>query len=56
MNDKERIAALFGEIVGDWRVQVDCPLSRITTFKIGGPAAYVVTPSNVEELKKIIEG
>ena len=55
MDNKERIAALFGEIVGDWRVQVDCPLSRLTTFKIGGPAAYVVTPSNVEELKKIIE-
>ena len=55
MDQKERIAAQFGEIVGDWRVQVDCPLSRMTTFKIGGPAAYVVTPSNVEELKKIIE-
>ena len=55
MDQKERIAAQFGEIVGDWRVQVDCPLSRLTTFKIGGPAAYVVTPSNVEELKKIIE-
>ncbi|MBQ7016662.1 MAG: UDP-N-acetylmuramate dehydrogenase [Firmicutes bacterium] len=55
MDQKERIAAQFGEIVGDWRVQIDCPLSRMTTFKIGGPAAYVVTPSNVEELKKIIE-
>lgn len=55
MNSKERIAALFSEIVGDWRVQVDHPLSRITTFKIGGPAAYVVTPSNIEELRKIIE-
>ena len=55
MNGKESIAALFSDIVGDWRVQTDYPLSRLTTFKIGGPAAYVVTPSNIEELKKVLE-
>lgn len=55
MNGKESIAALLRDVVGEWRVQMDYPLSRLTTFRIGGPAAYVVTPSNLEELKKVTE-
>lgn len=54
MHGQESIAALFRDIVGDWRVQMDFPLSRLTTFRIGGPAAYVVTPSSIDELKKVL--
>jgi UDP-N-acetylmuramate dehydrogenase len=32
------------------KVRTDVPLGRLTTFKIGGPAAVVVTPANVEAL------
>lgn len=31
-------------------VKTDVPLSTLTTFRIGGPAAYVVRPSNETEL------
>ncbi len=54
MNGEERIASLFSRIVGDWRVQVNFPLANLTTFRIGGPAAYVVTPSHIDELKEIM--
>ncbi|HEX3077285.1 MAG TPA: UDP-N-acetylmuramate dehydrogenase [Lachnospiraceae bacterium] len=31
------------------------PLSEHTTFKIGGPADYFVTPENIEQLKAVIK-
>ncbi|WP_330588118.1 UDP-N-acetylmuramate dehydrogenase [Anaerosporobacter faecicola] len=31
------------------------PLAKHTTFKIGGPAAYLVTPTNKEQVKQVIE-
>ena len=37
------------------RVQQNFPLSKLTTFKLGGPARYVVTVSSVENLQKVIE-
>lgn len=55
MNGQENIADVFSEIVGAWKVQVNYPIRRLTTFRIGGPAAYVVTPSNIDELKKVIQ-
>lgn len=39
----------LAEIVG-LKVRTDVPLGRLTTFKIGGPAAVVVTPESVEAL------
>lgn len=39
----------LAEIAG-LKVRTDVPLGRLTTFKIGGPAAVVVTPENVEAL------
>lgn len=33
------------------KVRTDVPLARLTTFKIGGPAAVVVTPEKVEGLQ-----
>lgn len=55
MNGQENIAALFSDIVGSWHVLMDYPMSRLTTFRIGGPAAYVVTPSSIDELKQVIQ-
>jgi UDP-N-acetylmuramate dehydrogenase len=39
----------LAEIAG-LKVRTDVPLGRMTTFKIGGPAAVVATPENVEAL------
>lgn len=39
----------LAEIAG-LKVRTDVPLGRLTTFKIGGPAAVVVTPESVEAL------
>ena len=36
--------------VADLKVRTEVPLGRLTTFKIGGPAAVVVTPGSVEAL------
>jgi UDP-N-acetylmuramate dehydrogenase len=33
------------------RVRTDVPLGRLTTFKIGGPAAVLVTPESVDALR-----
>ncbi len=31
------------------------PLSKHTTFRIGGPAKYIFMPENIEEIKQVIE-
>ncbi|MBM3299091.1 MAG: UDP-N-acetylmuramate dehydrogenase [Deltaproteobacteria bacterium] len=36
------------------RVQLDVPLSRLTSFKIGGPADVLVEPGGVEELSDLM--
>ena len=43
---------LVGQLEGieGLRVRTDVPLGRLTTFKIGGPAAVVATPETVEAL------
>lgn len=43
--DLERIAGL--------KVRTEVPLGRLTTFKIGGPAAVLVTPESVEALAEV---
>ncbi|MCA9752514.1 MAG: UDP-N-acetylmuramate dehydrogenase [Gemmatimonadetes bacterium] len=42
---------MTGEIAG-LKVRVDVPLGRLTTFKIGGPAAILVTPENEDALRR----
>ena len=37
------------EIVGGQAVRRDVPMSGLTTFQIGGPAAVVVEPASVQE-------
>ena len=37
------------------RVYTDAPLKPFTTWKIGGPADWLVTPANEEELKAVLD-
>lgn len=50
-----KTAELTGELerVDGLRVRTDVPLGRLTTFKIGGPAAVVATPETVEALQAL---
>lgn len=51
----KEILLCIKEIVGDSNVRVNEPMKMHTTFKIGGPADYYVTPVNKEQLKRLIE-
>lgn len=50
----ERIKDMFVNLLGENKVQTDEPMSRHTTFRIGGPADYFLTPSSAQEVKEII--
>lgn len=45
----------FCEITGKQQVFCEEPMSRHTTFRIGGPAKYFLCPHSVEEVQKILE-
>lgn len=51
MNLYEKLCDLLGEE----SVFADEPMSRHTTFRIGGPADYFTVPGNAEDVKKIID-
>lgn len=42
------------EIIDKERVLMNEPMSKHTTFRIGGPADYFVCPENIEEVQKVI--
>ncbi len=42
------------DLLGEEQVLIDEPMSRHTTFRIGGPADYFVRPSGSEEIKETI--
>lgn len=42
-----------GELLGQEQFFVNEPMSRHTTFNIGGPADYLLFPANMEQLSKI---
>lgn len=44
----------FIEILGTENVLINEPMSRHTTFRIGGNADYFLTPENEEQLKKLL--
>lgn len=49
--------ALYEELcnlLGEDKVLIDEPMSRHTTFKVGGPADYFVIPEGPEEIKEVI--
>ena len=51
MNLYEELCAIAGEA----NVLQDEPMSGHTTFRIGGPADFFVTPSKAEEIRRIVE-
>lgn len=44
----------FGKVVGSDNVDADVPMSENTTFGIGGPANFLVTPHSVKELVSVL--
>ena len=42
------------EIIEESRIYVDEPMKKHTTFRVGGPADYFVTPKAKEEVKELI--
>lgn len=42
------------QIVGEDNVLIDEPMSRHTTFEIGGPAELLVIPESVEEVRDVV--
>ena len=51
----QEIKKMFCELLGRDHVLTDEPMKQHTTFKIGGPADYFVTPQTAEEVAKVIE-
>lgn len=45
----------LSEIVDPARILFDEPMSRHTTFRVGGPARYFVVPKSAEEVSQIVE-
>lgn len=43
------------EFLSENQIYLNEPMSKHTSFKIGGPADIFVKPKNVEELKNLIE-
>lgn len=41
-------------VVGKENVLIDEPMSKHTTFKVGGPADYYITPNGIEEAAEIV--
>lgn len=45
---------MLSKVIPTARLLVDEPLSKHTTFKIGGPADYLVFPASVEEVSGVV--
>ena len=44
----------LGQILGEENILLNEPMSRHTTFRVGGPADYFITPENEEQLRESI--
>lgn len=51
---REEIFKKFQKILGEDQVICGEPMSRHTTFRIGGPADYFLTPAGAEEIRDVI--
>lgn len=52
--NKEHIAQLLASIIGWENVKIDELMKHHTSFKLGGPADFLVTPRGAENIKNII--
>lgn len=43
------------EVVGERTVRVDEPMNAHTTFEVGGPADFFVSPGSVDELRAVLD-
>ncbi|CAH2214846.1 UDP-N-acetylmuramate dehydrogenase [Tepidibacter aestuarii] len=53
--NKKNIYDRLCEIIGEENILVDEPMKNHTSFKIGGPADFLVTPTDENQLKEIIK-
>lgn len=53
--EKEKYSKLLENLAGKENVKVDEPMKNHTSFKIGGPADFLVTPCSVESICEIIK-
>lgn len=51
---EQSLINLLYRIVGEQNVQLEEPMAKHTTFRIGGPAQVFVTPRSVEELGQVV--
>lgn len=52
---KQKIKQQFYELLGEEKVLIEEPMSRHTTFRIGGPADYFLIPETVHEIREILK-
>jgi len=50
----EKIAEMLKKVVSDEDIYINEPMSRHTSFRIGGPADVLVIPQSVDELIKVM--
>lgn len=51
----EITAKLFSDLLGEAHVFLEEPMSRHTTFRIGGPAEYFLVPDDIRQVGEILE-
>lgn len=53
--EKVDIIAKLADIVGDDNIKIDEPMKNHTSFKVGGPADILVTPSSDIEIRNVLK-
>ena len=53
-SNQDEVFTKFNKIIPRARLLVNEPLSKHTTFKIGGPADYLVFPSSIDEIAEVM--
>ncbi len=51
----QKIRGIFCDLLGEEKVLTEEPMSRHTTFRIGGPADYFLIPDTWEEIRAILK-
>ncbi len=54
MNQYKNFIMQFQDIVGNNNVLIDEPMKNHTSFKVGGPADLLITPTTLEQVKDSI--
>lgn len=54
-NMNKQITEELTQKLGSHNVEINSPMSKYTTFKVGGPADFVISPHTVEQIKDSIE-